>query len=68
MGALDVKLLLELEQTRALMIQSGMKYGFQHENTLLLSKKLDGLMNEYELIRMNEKDREKNKKNFINIF
>ncbi len=68
MGALNVNLLLELEQTRALMIHSGMKYGFQHENTLLLSKKLDALMNEYELRRMDERVREKHKKNFINIF
>ena len=63
-----MNLLTELEHTRALMIQSGMKYGFQNVKTIQLSKKLDILMNEYEQLATNEKNIEFYEKESINNF
>lgn len=39
-------LLKKLEQTRQLMIESGMENGLQNPKTIRLSKKLDRLMNQ----------------------
>ncbi|MDM5332541.1 aspartyl-phosphate phosphatase Spo0E family protein [Ureibacillus composti] len=41
-------ILKELEDTRELMIQSGMKNGLQNPKTIRLSRQLDELMNRYE--------------------
>lgn len=46
-GELMDNILKQLEQTRELMIQAGMKYGFQNIRTIKLSKQLDVLLNEY---------------------
>lgn len=45
---MDKCILKQLEQTRQLMIQAGMKYGLQNIRTINLSKQLDTLLNEYE--------------------
>lgn len=37
----------ELEKTRSEMIRCGIKYGLENEKTILLSKKLDILLNQY---------------------
>lgn len=67
-GCLLVKILIELEQTRALMIQSGMKYGFQNAKTIQLSEKLDLLMNEFDSLTSTEKNFDCHEKNYINNF
>ncbi|MFJ8234549.1 Spo0E family sporulation regulatory protein-aspartic acid phosphatase [Ureibacillus sp. NPDC094379] len=41
-------ILKELEDTRELMIRSGMKNGLQNPKTIRLSRQLDELMNRYE--------------------
>ena len=45
---LDEALLSEIESTRQLMIQSGIENGLQSNKTLLLSKRVDRLMNAFE--------------------
>lgn len=51
-------LLKELEKKRQLMIKSGIEYGLQNPETIRLSKELDRLMNEYDIVdigqRLNE--------------
>lgn len=42
-------LLKKLEKTRQLMIKSGVENGLQNPETIRLSKKLDRLMNEFEV-------------------
>ena len=45
---MEDKLLRKLEQTRRLMIQSGIEHGLQNPKTIALSKRLDKLMNKYD--------------------
>lgn len=47
-GFVENNLLKRLEQTREMMIQSGMKNGLQNPKTIRLSKRLDELMNQYD--------------------
>lgn len=44
---MDKKIVRKLEKTRALLIQTGLKYGFQNKKTIMLSKRLDRIMNKY---------------------
>ncbi|MDI7742824.1 aspartyl-phosphate phosphatase Spo0E family protein [Lysinibacillus fusiformis] len=43
-------LLKELEKKRQLMIQSGIEYGLQNPKTIRISKELDLLMNEFDVV------------------
>lgn len=45
---MENSLLKKLEQTRQLMIESGMENGLQNPKTIRLSKRLDQLMNQYD--------------------
>ncbi|SOB91882.1 stage 0 sporulation regulatory protein [Ureibacillus xyleni] len=45
---MDKNLLKKLEQTRQLMIESGMENGLQNPKTIRLSKQLDRIMNQYD--------------------
>lgn len=45
---MEKSLLKKLEQTRQLMIESGIENGLQNPKTIRLSKRLDQLMNQYE--------------------
>lgn len=49
-----MNLLAELEKTRVLMIQSGMRYGFRDVKTIKLSEKLDELMNKFDTLNCEE--------------
>ncbi|PYF06488.1 aspartyl-phosphate phosphatase Spo0E family protein [Ureibacillus chungkukjangi] len=54
-------LLKELESKRQLMIQTGIEYGLQNPRTIRISKELDRLMNEYDVVFASEdKQLEKN--------
>lgn len=44
---MDNKILRKLERTRKLMIQTGLKYGFHNQKTILISQRLDEIMNQY---------------------
>lgn len=54
--SMDKGILKQLEQTRELMIESGLKYGFQNTKTIQLSKRLDELLNEYDMLTIDEKE------------
>ena len=45
---MEKNLLKKLEQTRQLMIESGIENGLQNPKTIRLSKRLDQLMNQYD--------------------
>ncbi|MFP3918719.1 aspartyl-phosphate phosphatase Spo0E family protein [Lysinibacillus telephonicus] len=45
---MENNLLKKLEQTRQLMIESGIENGLQNPKTIRLSKRLDQLMNQYD--------------------
>jgi len=62
---MDKGILKQLEQTRELMIESGLKYGFQNTKTIQLSKRLDELLNEYDMLTIDEKEHEIELKNFF---
>lgn len=44
---LDQKTLRKLEKTRSLLIRTGLKYGFHNQKTLLVSQRLDEIINQY---------------------
>ena len=62
---MDKGILKQLEQTRELMIQSGLKHGFQNAKTIQLSKRLDELLNEYDMLTIDEKEGEIELKKFF---
>lgn len=47
-------LLKEVEHTREKMIKSALQYGYSNVNTIRLSKKLDRLLNVYQLHNTNK--------------
>lgn len=63
--SMDKGILKQLEQTRELMIESGLKYGFRNTKTIQLSKRLDELLNEYDMLTIDEKDGEIELRNFF---
>ena len=58
-------ILKQVELTRTLMIQSGLKHGFQNVKTIQLSRRLDELLNEYDMLSTDEKEDEFIQKNFL---
>ncbi|WP_431029306.1 aspartyl-phosphate phosphatase Spo0E family protein [Lysinibacillus sp. LZ02] len=58
-------ILEQLEQMRALMIQSGMKHGFGNAKTIQLSKRLDELLNEYDMLNRSKIEDEIEETNFF---
>ncbi len=58
-------ILKQVELTRTLMIQSGLKHGFQNAKTIQLSRRLDELLNEYDMLSTDEKEDEFIQKNFL---
>ena len=62
---MDKGILKQLEQTRELMIECGLKYGFQNTKTIQLSKRLDELLNEYDMLTIDEKEDEIELKKFF---
>ena len=62
---MDKGILNQLEQMRELMIESGLKHGFQNAKTIQLSKRLDELLNEYDMLTIDEKEGEIELKNFF---
>lgn len=45
------KLLHKIEKTREQMMHKALQKGFQHEEVIALSQKLDQLLNEYEILK-----------------
>ena len=62
---MDKGILKQLEQMRELMIESGLKHGFQNAKTIQLSKRLDEILNEYDMLPIDEKEGEIELKNFF---
>ena len=62
---MDKSILKQLEQTRELMIESGLKHGFRNNKTIQLSKRLDELLNEYDMLTVDEKEDEIELKKFF---
>ena len=62
---MDKGILKQVEHTRELMIESGLKYGFRNVKTIQLSKRLDELLNEYDMLTINEKEDEIQLRNFF---
>lgn len=59
---MENKTLIKLEKMRFLMIKTGLNYGFQNDKTLLISQRLDELINDYYSQCYLEKDDSNNKK------
>ncbi|WP_332649600.1 aspartyl-phosphate phosphatase Spo0E family protein [Lysinibacillus sp. 54212] len=62
---MDKCILKQLEQTRELMIQAGMKYGLQNIRTIKLSRQLDELLNEYAGKSRGNRDSQKEANNLL---